>query len=322
MKAPLAFVFLVTATLSVASRSKNTLPPAAARALSAPSETIIYSLEPTGEIDASEPRLQHWKILGQTALDQKQTTTAINAFKSAISGWDGITAMCFNPRQAIRVVANSHTYDFLLCYECHQLYVYEDDKLLRAIGAAGSSEVLDGLLTAQGIALAKTESPEEIAAAQTKDKESVARWVAAMPKSLRRFWTEEMRQGMPPLNLKPLRRPLAQEFPDIRQRVLALFKWYGSGEGGWSVSPAYEDIPEKLLLEFPTPQLIAATEGTELTDAQLEGAARLFAGWNGTKREDDLKMLPLALKRRLLEHSLKSTDSDKQEWAKNAFEEP
>jgi hypothetical protein len=98
-------------------------------------------------------------------------------------------------------------------------------------------------------------------------------------------------------------------------------KWDGLGVGPRSGYPAYEDIPEKLLLEFPISQLIAASEGTELTDSQLEGAARLFAGWIGTKREDDLKALPSALKKRLLEQSLKSPDSCHQEWAKNAFVE-
>lgn len=324
MKAILTVVLLATVPLASAGIPENVLPRNTVAALAAPDEVIIYSLEPEGERDASDPQLHYFKILGQASLDQAQTATAIGAFKKAIADWDGIIAMCFDPRQAIRVTSNGHTYDFLLCYECHQLYVYEDDKLLKSLGVTGSPDVLNGLLTSLRLPLAKIETvtPEQIAAEQKRREEEEWRWLEATPKSIRPFWTEKMRQGIETPDFGRLRAVLKREFPDVGQRILALLKWYGSGVGLWSGYPAYEDIPEKLLLEFPTAQLVAATEGTELTEAQMEGAARLFVGWNATKRENDLKALPTALKKRLLEHSLKSTDSYHQEWAKNAFAEP
>jgi hypothetical protein len=176
-----AFLLLGTIAHRCEARSRNRLPPSAAQALSAFNTVILYSLEPEEEADASDPRLHYFKILGETELNRKRTATAIEAFKRAISNWDGIIAYCFNPRQAIRVAARGHTYDFLLCYECHQLYVYEDDKLLRVLGAAGSPEVLDNLLTAVALPLAKTESEEEIAARWKKDQEEKARWLAQIP---------------------------------------------------------------------------------------------------------------------------------------------
>lgn len=319
MKPWLAFVLLFIIALSCEARSKNILPPSAAKALSAPTEVVLYSLEPQDRADSSEPQLHHFKILGQTELDPERTAAAINEFKAAISNWDGIMAMCFDPRQAIRIAANNHTYDFLLCYECHRLYVYQDDKLLRSLGAAGSPDILNGLLKSAGIPLAKTESPEEIAEERKKNEETEARWLAGMPKSLCRFWTKTRNDLSP--NLKPLRAALVREYPDPQQRILALFTWYGSGDGPWSGYPSYEDIPQQLLLEFPTAELIAAAERTELSDIQIEGAARCFGGWDFSKdRPDDLKSVPLTLKKRLLEHSLKSTDDDKVERAKGAFE--
>jgi|SRR6185295_15705735 len=52
----------------------------------------------------------------------------------------------------------------------------------------------------------------------------------------------------------------------------------------------------------------------------LEGAARLFGGWEfGQRRPDDLDALPADLKKRLLDHSLKSSDADKLGRAKHAF---
>lgn len=148
---------------------------------------------------------------------------------------------------------------------------------------------------------------------------SYARWLGAMPKSVRPLWARATRDELSP-NVKPLRAALAKEFPDARQRVLALFSWYGSGAGPWSGFPSYESIAEELLLDFPTPALVAAAQTDGLTEAQREGAARLFGGWDfSQQRPDDRKTLPAALKKKLLDHSLKSTDDDKLGRAKNAF---
>jgi hypothetical protein len=314
-------MLVAVSALSSEARWKNPIPPSAARALSTPADVILYSLEPAAEFDASESQLHNFKILGQAGLDQKQTATAIAEFKKAISNWDGIVAACFDPRHAIRLAANGHIYDFVLCYECHQLYVYEDDKLLKGMGATGSPDILNGLLTSLSLPLAKTASPEEIAAERDRTEKTHDRWLAATPKSLRQFW-KKTRDDFNP-DLKPFRKALAGEFPDTRQRILALFHWFGSGDGPWSGFPIYEDIPERLLLEFKTAELIAAAEEPQLSDTQLEGAARCLAAWDFSKtRPHDLRIVPPALKKRLLEHSLKTTDTDKQERAKSAFEQP
>ena len=76
-------------------------------------------------------------------------------------------------------------------------------------------------------------------------------------------------------------------------------------------------------LDFPTPELIAVASRSDLTEPELEGAARLFAGWDfGRRRPDDRKLLPADLKKKLLEHSLKTSDEDKIGRARHAFGEP
>ncbi len=148
---------------------------------------------------------------------------------------------------------------------------------------------------------------------------SYARWLASMPKSVRPLWERATRDEISP-NVKPLRTALAKEFPDTRQRVLSLFTWYGSGDGPCSGFPSYESAAEELLLDIPTADLIAAAQIDNLTQEQLEGAARLFGGWDfSQRRPNDRKALPAALKKKLLDHSLKSTDDDKLGGAKNAF---
>jgi hypothetical protein len=98
-----------------------------------------------------------------------------------------------------------------------------------------------------------------------------------------------------------------------------LYAWFGSGQGPWSGFPSYETVAERLLLDFQTETLIAAAEAAR-TAQQLEGAARLFAGWEFSQhRQEDLARLRPDLKQRLLAHSLESTDEDKRSRARHAF---
>lgn len=160
---------------------------------------------------------------------------------------------------------------------------------------------------------------DDMAARAKQGEISYARWCAAMPKSLQPRWERATRDEVLP-NVKPLRAALAKEFPDTGQRILALFSWYGSGAGPWSGFPSYESAAEELLLDIPTLDLIAAAQADNLTETQLEGAARLFAGWSfSQRRPDDRKTLPAALKKKLLDYSLKSKDEDKLGRAKDAF---
>ena len=160
---------------------------------------------------------------------------------------------------------------------------------------------------------------DDMAARAKQGEVSYARWLGAMPKSVRPLWARATRDEISP-NVKPLRTAIAKEFPDMRERVLALFTWFGSGGGPWSGFPSYETAAEELLLDIPTADLIAAAQTDNLTAAQLEGAARFFGGWDfSQRRPDDRKTLPAALKKKLLDHSLKSTNDDKLGRAKNAF---
>lgn len=141
-----------------------------------------------------------------------------------------------------------------------------------------------------------------------------------MPPALKPHW-ESVSSSFTP-NLTPLREALAREIPDKNDRLLALFSWFGSGAGPWSGFPSYETVAEKLLLEYSTSELLDAIEGKGLTLAQTEGVARLFGGWDFSRRRpNDRQLLPTDLKAHLLEHSLTSSDQDKRHRALRAFSE-
>lgn len=163
-------------------------------------------------------------------------------------------------------------------------------------------------------------------AEEEADRALEARWVAAMPEGMRPIWPKVMEQmmsaGIPqPPNTKPLEEELAKEIPDDSGRIRVLMSWYGSGVGPWSGYPLYEDVAEQMLLEYSTYQLLKALDGVTLTELETEGAARLFSSWEfHRRRPDDNSMIPARLKKQLLDHSLKSSDSDKLERARAAFE--
>lgn len=68
-----------------------------------------------------------WPVLGEVGL----SNPAAQSLRADLSDWvaapepDAI-AMCFFPRHGVRVKANGHTYDFVVCFECGQTQVFKD----------------------------------------------------------------------------------------------------------------------------------------------------------------------------------------------------
>ncbi|MBZ5648937.1 MAG: hypothetical protein LAO18_00475 [Acidobacteriia bacterium] len=154
---------------------------------------------------------------------------------------------------------------------------------------------------------------------EIRAKEDERRWLKTMPSSLKPLWSNAVSQYQPPgkyPNLEPLNLALAKQYADISGRIRALMAWYGSGAGPWSGFPGYEEIAEKLLRQYPAKVLIEAVESRNLTDQELEGAARIFGGWTPVR---DSTPIPADLRHALLEHCLKSSDQDKVERAQRAF---
>jgi len=147
-------------------------------------------------------------------------------------------------------------------------------------------------------------------------EKAAVRWHEAMPDCLKMHWGE-MRQG---LDCRDEYVEIVERtYPNPVERARVLLEWYGKGQGPWSGFPAYEQVPERILLRIPLDSLLAAREPVQ-NDAMIKGTARLFGGWSFFQaRPEELKRLPLELKRQLLEHSLLSTDDDQRGRARAAF---
>ena len=174
---------------------------------------------------------------------------------------------------------------------------------------------------ARGIKGPRREFEREMAEAK-RSQAAEERWMKAMPASMRDPWERMSYDPIMRPDITPLITGLEKEIPDQKQRIRALLGLFGSGAGPWSGYPAYESVVEDMLLEYSTADLLSAitTAGDSLSDAQIEGAARLLGGWDfGQKRPGDRALIPASLKKMLLEHSLKSRDQDKVGRARHAF---
>lgn len=114
---------------------------------------------------------------------------------------------------------------------------------------------------------------------------------------------------------------LARAYPDENARILALFRWYGSGEGTWTGYPSYEGVPEQLLMKFRTRALIRALESVAVPSPELlTGAARFFGGHCFRKhREDPRSLLSGEVRRRFREHLLPTADANMTKSVKSVF---
>ena len=157
---------------------------------------------------------------------------------------------------------------------------------------------------------------------QEENKKAWDRWVIAMPQPIRPLWPDldSINQQYGRVKVAPLSKALRHAVPDQNQQILALLEWFGSGAGPWSGYPGYEEVAELMLLEYETEDIVGAIKSVELTEAQTEGAARLFGGWDfSQKRPGDLQKVPDGLKETLWNFVKSTRDKDKLARAKNAF---
>lgn len=136
------------------------LPADALAALARPERVTLYALEPTASATRTDPTLDGLLVLGKADLPPSRTATAIAAFQRAIATPTRDAEACFDPRHALRIVSKGHTFDFLLCFECHALEVYRDGAPYAGATASGSPRALNALLRALRLPVSKT-GPDE-----------------------------------------------------------------------------------------------------------------------------------------------------------------
>ena len=147
------------------------------------------------------------------------------------------------------------------------------------------------------------------------------RWHALVPPALEPLWHEMSTEPGP--EWPEAEALMDRAYPDPVRRARVLFEWFGQGKGSWSGQPAYELVPEWCLLQLPLDVLVEAAEAEPQTESLLEGAVRLFVGWDFREgRRRDLERLPADLKQTFLELALASPDEGRRRNAQRAFGSP
>jgi hypothetical protein len=139
------------------SYSYYSIPSNARQCLFNPSEMILYSIDPTHGFKPTKNELafHSFKILGSLPIDDANTKLAFaNEVKRIVFIFDPLRSMCFNPRHAIRVANEKESYDFLICFECDIMEVYQDEKTIATVNINGTSNLFNELLEKAKIPLA------------------------------------------------------------------------------------------------------------------------------------------------------------------------
>ena len=120
------------------------------KCLSQPKEMVLYSLDPDNEdIKNTEKNVifHNFKVLGSLKVESPEIQAKIvNEIKSAVSEIGRDFAKCFWPRHGVSVTDGNNVYDFVICYHCHTLYLYQGDAKIKEIVIGSSVEILNGIL--------------------------------------------------------------------------------------------------------------------------------------------------------------------------------
>jgi hypothetical protein len=143
------------ATATGEDKKPNKLPEPVLKALEKGDELELYSL------DGSTTEKDGWhgaKVLGKTTVkgeDAKKFTTALK--KGVEEGDKG--ARCFIPRHGVRAIFEGKTYDLVICFECHWVYIYIDkgDKPDVYMTSESFQKQFNTILTGAKVPLAKPE---------------------------------------------------------------------------------------------------------------------------------------------------------------------
>jgi len=185
----------------------------------------------------------------------------------------------------------------------------------------GNEKLLDWLFT-HNVKKPKEEYEEDLRQAVESEKQ-YRKWESAIPECLRSRWAK-INWGSPvepaDATVSELFQTAKSNYHDQDELILSLLGWFGSGAGPWSGFPAYEMIPEKMLLRIETRNIIKVVTTRTLTSSQMEGTSRYFVGWDFHRQKPkDENLITTELKQRILNHVKQQKDKDKIETVQGAL---
>jgi len=148
--------FLLVALVAGCGRSGSTT-----ATIPTPDELTLYAIDGVVEepLDGNASDAKHFRgyeILGQVEIADPQSRREIMAaVQTGIrEGASTSPAACFWPRHGVHVVIDGKALDYVICYECHQAYIFAEAEKTWQLTTSTHQAVLTDCLTAAGIQLA------------------------------------------------------------------------------------------------------------------------------------------------------------------------
>jgi len=115
----------------------------------------LLSLNPERTQDEPPKSFHGWKVLGKTTVtDAAARGKVVAAFKDGVEASTPLAAGCFRPRHGIRLTHDGRSFDFLICFECLFVQVFEGDRPERVYRITGSPQrAFDRVLRDAGVPL-------------------------------------------------------------------------------------------------------------------------------------------------------------------------
>jgi hypothetical protein len=104
----------------------NGLPPDAQTVLHEAEKFELYSLDPEASRISLTNNFHGWNVAGSTTITNAQTRKElITAFEKGVKGAN-MLANCFEPRHGIRATKGTQTFDFVICFRCLQVVLFDE----------------------------------------------------------------------------------------------------------------------------------------------------------------------------------------------------
>lgn len=131
-------------------RSENALPARIERVLDEAVDMRLVSVSPKRNVSkgagfGDDERVSDWPELGEVRLDRAGRRDVMSALRKAVAAKEEQNKRilggvgCFKPRHKLRVRHRGVTYDLLICFECHNARIYEDEKRIEGVGLLDAS---------------------------------------------------------------------------------------------------------------------------------------------------------------------------------------
>jgi hypothetical protein len=99
-----------------------------------PDEMWLLSVDPhlpQEQLDTAERNKQQaeYPVLGKLKIEQSSDRKALlDALRDSIQLSDGLAAACFEPRHILRVMIDGKRRDYVICFACSQVSIWEEGK--------------------------------------------------------------------------------------------------------------------------------------------------------------------------------------------------